>query len=74
MRFQMSSQTLKEFLDSSDITDQELAELIPCSRSYITRIANGSASPGYKMAARIQEVTHGMVSKAIWFPEKEEIK
>lgn len=65
--------TLREYLDASDLTDGELAELVPCTRSYITNLANGKQTPSYRMAMRLEVVTHGMVSHKNWFPDREEI-
>ncbi len=65
--------TLRDYLETSDMTAGALAELIPCSRSYISRIASGGASPGYKMACRIEAVTYGVVKKQLWFPDREEV-
>lgn len=66
--------TLKEWLSASEYTHQQFADLVPCSRSMITLICNGTARPSYKMALRIDELTKGNVPKSIWFAEKEEIK
>ena len=62
--------TLKEWLVSADMRHEDFAALIPCSRSMITLIANGTANPSWKLAMRIEEVTSGKVPKTYWFPEK----
>ena len=64
---------LSNWLASAGLTHQELASLIPCSRTMITLVANGTARPSWKLASRIEEVTNGAVSKKYWYQDKQEV-
>lgn len=64
--------TIKEYIEwmnkkGEDINFSTIAEKIPCSPTYISKIANGKVNPGYRMAARIEQITDGMVTKANWY-------
>jgi hypothetical protein len=41
---------------------------VPCSISYPRLLAQGLARPSYEMASRIEELTHGMVKRELWYP------
>lgn len=61
-------------LDMGDMTHEEFATLVPCARSYISNIINGSQKCGFRMARRIEDVTNGQVSHKLAFPDKVVVK
>lgn len=67
-----NSLELEKYLQTHGLTRAEFAAQIPCSEAYISMIARGKASPGWKMAKRIQAVTMGMVKTSIWFKTDED--
>lgn len=62
--------TLEEWRLISGLTYADIAELIPCSKTYPGMIARGKVTPGFKMACRIEEVTQGLVPRTNWFPDR----
>ena len=66
--------TIKEYIDHQKeqgilVNFSTIAKEIPCAPAYISMIANGKANPSYRMAARIEIITNGMVSRKNWYDE-----
>ncbi len=59
--------TLKEWIEASNLSYEEVSRLIPCSATYPWMLAHGKARPGWKMAKRIEAVTFGAVPTTNWF-------
>jgi transcriptional regulator with XRE-family HTH domain len=62
--------TLREYLQSHGLTSEAFAKLVPCSDSYPWMLANGKATPGWRMAKRIERITGGAVPASNWFKEE----
>jgi hypothetical protein len=60
--------TLKEYIDASDMSLTDFADLVPCSYSYPGMIIKSKARPSYEMAVRIESVTGGLVPRTNWYP------
>lgn len=54
--------TLKEYLSSTEQTDEQFAAVVGVSRPTITRIRNGSHLPSIKNALKIVDKTGGKVT------------
>lgn len=68
--------TLSEYVSQKqseglEISYSSIAKEIPCSRMYISMVANGQRRPTYDMARRIEQVTNGEVSRFNWYPDDE---
>lgn len=53
--------TLREYLFRNNISCEDFALLVDCSRNYISRIKNDQYMPGRKIAKIIVEKTNGQV-------------
>lgn len=64
--------TIKEYIEhmrnaGENVSLSSIAREIPCAPAYISMIANEKANPSYKMAARIEIVTNGLVKITNWY-------
>jgi transcriptional regulator with XRE-family HTH domain len=58
----MEINNLKAFIANMNITHKTFAKLLDCDPSYLSRIVNGEAIPGKRLAKLIEEVTGGVIS------------
>ena len=54
------------WVDRSGFTYDDLAELLECSRSRISKLRSGSERPGLDLATRIAEKSNGAVPTSAW--------
>jgi plasmid maintenance system antidote protein VapI len=57
---------LAEFMKLNDLSDQEMANLLRCDRTFVTKLRNGQADPSMALARRIARVTKDKVGLADW--------
>jgi len=62
--------SLKDYLVKEKIRETELAALIPCDQSYVSKLVNNNSNPSFRMARRIEQVTCGAVPRTIWYPNE----
>lgn len=59
---------LKQWLELAGMSASAFSRLIPCSVSLPGQWARGDATPSYRMACRVEQITDGMVPRTLWFP------
>lgn len=60
--------SLQEWLDATETSYSAFSRMVPCSVGYPRQLALGLATPSYKLACRIEQVTGGMVPRSRWYP------
>lgn len=63
---------LAAYMESNNMTDAALAELVKRERSTITKLRLGTASPSLGLAIQISEITKGDVPVSAWQKQKDE--
>jgi transcriptional regulator with XRE-family HTH domain len=65
-------QTLNQYITNSKIkrTQEEWAEVFGISRSYLSEILSGAATPGWKTITKINDATGGSVPPAAWLKKE----
>ena len=53
--------TLKVYLAEINMTLKDFSSLIDCSYRYMSRVMNGHAVPGHRLAKEISQITDGKV-------------
>lgn len=66
--------SLAEYIETTGISLTDFSKLIPCSYSYPGMIIKGKATPSYRMAARIEQITGGLVPRTNWYPAGEPVE
>ncbi len=59
---------LRDFLATTKTKQSDLAKRLGVSVAYMSELVNGSKSPGYELAFRIEDATSGAVSARSWLP------
>ena len=59
---------LKEWLDVVGMSAIAFSREVPCSVSLPGQWIRGVATPSYRMACRIEQVTGGAIPRTLWFP------
>lgn len=62
---------LRDFLAASKTKQSDLAKRLGVSVAYMSELVNGSKSPGYELAFKIEDATGGAVSARSWLPSPE---
>jgi transcriptional regulator with XRE-family HTH domain len=62
---------LRDFLAITKTKQSDLAKRLGVSVAYMSELVNGSKSPGYELAFRIEDATGGAVSARSWLPSTE---
>ena len=58
--------TLREYLSAVDLTDEEFAVRVSCSRTTISKLRNGKSNPSVALIRRVRAATGGTVSGEEW--------
>ncbi len=59
---------LKQWLELAGMSASAFSRLMACSVSLPGQWIRGDATPSYRMACRIEQMTDGMVPRTLWFP------
>jgi hypothetical protein len=59
---------LRQWLELRGMAASAFSALVPCSISLPGQWIRGVATPSYRMACRIEQVTDGVVPRTLWFP------
>lgn len=58
---------LQDFKENKGLTQEQLAALIGCDRSHVSKLLSGKAFPSRKLAIEIADKTGGAVPVTSWF-------
>lgn len=64
--------TIREWCDLNEMSFNEFSKLVPCTQPYVGMMDSGKATPSWKMAGRVEEITGGLVPRTRWYPERSE--
>ena len=70
----MGMTQLRDFLSATKTKQSDLARRLGVSVAYMSELVNGSKTPGFELAFKIEDATGGAVSARSWLPPSEEFQ
>ena len=62
------AELLTEYLEENNLSLQQFAEKINCSKSMVGHLKNGVEPPGLELACKIEKATRGRIRPKSWLP------